>query len=102
MNSEMPRQPNPEGPTTMTRNQLAHEQIEFERAHADLDVSRMLKRVVSNMRLLAKFFREAGFAPYLGHAHYIYACAFEEPNQLKPPSFELSSGICTVTSSGFG
>ena len=42
----------------------------------------MLKGIVSNMHLLAKFSREAGFVPFLGHAHYLYACDLEEPNQL--------------------
>ena len=34
----------------------------------------MLRGVVFNMHLLAKLSREAGFTPYVGHAHYIYAC----------------------------
>ena len=72
VNSETPRQPHPDGPTTVTRNQLATEQIAL--AHANQDVSRMLQGVVSNTHLLAKFSRGAGFTPDLGHAHYIYAC----------------------------
>ena len=43
-------------------------------SHKARDVSGMLKGVVSNMHLLAKFSREAGFLPYIGHAHYIYEC----------------------------
>ena len=34
----------------------------------------MLKGVVTNKHCLAKFSREAFLTPYLGHAHYIYAC----------------------------
>ena len=56
----------------MTWNQLAHEQAALERAHAYHDVSRMLRGVVSNVHLLAKLSREAGFTPHVGHAHYIY------------------------------
>ena len=70
----MPREPHPEGPTEMTCNELAWEQIALEQAHAAHDVSRMLRGVVSNMHLLAKLSREAGFTPYAGHAHYIDAC----------------------------
>ena len=47
----------------------------------------MLKRVVSNMHLLAKLSREAGFMPYVGHAHYIYACYLKcQINSSRPPS----------------
>ena len=38
------------------------------------DVSAMLKGVVANMHVLCRFSREAGFLPYIGHAHYIYEC----------------------------
>ena len=85
--SQMPRQPHPNGPTTMTWNQLEHEQDALVRAHADNDVSRMLRGVVSNMHLLAKLSREAGFTPYVGHAHYIYACYLKSKiNSSRPPS----------------
>ena len=80
--SEMPRQPHPDGPTRMTMNKLATEQSALEQAHVDRDASRMLRGVVSNMHLLTKFSREAGFVPYRGHAHSIYALLPEEPNQL--------------------
>ena len=51
------------------------------------DVARMLRGVVSNMHLLAKFSREAGFTPYLGHARYIYACYLKSQiNSSHPPS----------------
>ena len=50
VNSEMPRTPHPNGPTRMTMNQLATEQIALVRAHADQNISRMLKGVVSNMK----------------------------------------------------
>ena len=84
--SKMPREPHPEGPTEMTWTQLAHEQIALEQAYAH-DASRMLRGVVSNMHLLAKLSREAGFTPYMGHAHYIYACSLKSQiNSSRPPS----------------
>ena len=49
----------------MTRNQLACEQVALGEAQADRDVSRMLRGVVSNMHLLAKFSRQAGFTSML-------------------------------------
>ena len=86
-NSGMPRQPHPDGPTVMTRNPLACAQIALEEAHAAHDVSRMLRGVVSNMHLLAIFSREARFTPYLGHAHYVYACYLKSQiNSSRPPS----------------
>ena len=72
--SRMPRQPHPDGPTTMTWHQLEDAQKAIAHAHGDRNVSGMLKGVVANMHLLAKFSREAGFLPYIGHAHYIYEC----------------------------
>ena len=74
-------------------NQLEHEQNALVRAHADNDVSRMLRGVVSNMLLLTKLSREAGFAPYMGNAHYIYACYLKNKiNSSRPPSdCDLSS-----------
>ena len=90
--SHLPQQPHPDGPTTMTWNQLEHEQNALVRAHADNDVSRMMRGVVSNMHLLAKLSREA-FTPYIGHAHYIYACYLKSKiNSSRPPSdCDLSS-----------
>ena len=86
-NSTLPREPHPDGPTRMTANQLDAAQLALERAHLDQDVSRMLKGVVTNMHLLAKFSREAGFVPYLGHAHYLYACYLKSQiNSSRPPS----------------
>ena len=82
----------------MTWNQLSHEQDALVRAHADNDVSRMLKGVVSKMHLLAKLSREPGFRPYVGHAHYIYACYLKSQiNSSRPPS-----ECDLVTPSGFG
>ena len=90
--SEMPRQPHPDGPTRMTMNQLATEQAVLAQAHVDRDVSRMLRGVVSNMHLLAKFSREAGFVPYMGHAHYIYACYLKSQiNSSHPLECDLGS-----------
>ena len=91
--SQLPQQPHPDGPTTMTWHQLEHEQTALVRAHAFNDVSRMLRGVVSNMHLLAKLSREAGFTPYIGHAHYIYACYLKSKiNSSRPPSdCDLSS-----------
>ena len=85
--SQMPREPHPEGPITMTWNQLACEQIALEEAHGPHDVCRMLRGVISNMHLLAKLSREAGFTPSVGHAHYIYACFLKSQiNSNRPPS----------------
>ena len=51
------------------------------------DASGMLKGVVSNMHLLAKFSREAGFLPFIGHAHYIYECySKSQITSSRPPS----------------
>ena len=72
--TQMPRQPHPDGPPVMTWHQLEDAQKAIVTAHGARDVSGMLKGVVSNMHLLAKFSREAGFLPYTGHAHYIYEC----------------------------
>ena len=62
-------------------------------AHREREVSGMLKGVVSNMHLLAKFAREAGFLPYIGHAHYIYESYLKSQiNSSRPPSgCDLSS-----------
>ena len=53
----------------------------------------MLRGVVSNMHLLAKLSREAGLLPYIGHAHYIYACYLKSKiNSSRPPDdCDLSS-----------
>ena len=84
--SKLPQQPHPDGPTMMTWNQLQHEQNALVCAHKDGEVSRMLRGVVSNMHLLAELSREAGFLPYIGHAHYIYECYLKEQDQFKPSS----------------
>ena len=72
--AKMPRQPHPDGPTIMTWHQLEDVHKAIVTAHNERDVSGMLKGVVSNMHLLAKSSREAGFLPYIDHAHYIYEC----------------------------
>ena len=58
----------------MTWRQLEDAQETIVQGHRDRSVSTMLKGVVANMRILCKFSREAGFLPYIGHAHYIYEC----------------------------
>ena len=53
----------------------------------DRDQSKMLKGVVGNMHCLAKFSREAGPTPYIGHAQYIYACYLKSQiSSGSPPS----------------
>ena len=85
--SKLPRQPHPDGPSIMTWHQLEHAQNAIVEAHKASDVSGMLKGVVSNMHLLAKLSREAGFLPYIGHAHYIYECYLKSQiNSSRPPS----------------
>ena len=71
----------------MTWHQLEDAQNAIVEAHKARDVSGMLKGVVSNMHLLAKFSREAGFLPYIGHAHYnaIYECYLK--SQITSTSF---------------
>ena len=101
--SKLPRQPHPDGPTIMTWHQLEHAQNAIVEAHKAGDVSSMLKGVVSNMHLLAKLSREAGFLPYIGHAHYIYECYLKSQiNSSRPPSGCDLSQYCLVPSSGFG
>ena len=89
----IPREPHPDGPTIMTWNQPEDVHTAIVTAHRDHDVSGMLKGVVSNMHLLAKFAREAVFLPYIGHAHYIYECYLKSQiNSSRPPSgCDLSS-----------
>ena len=85
--SQMPRQPHPDGPTTMTWHQLEDAQKAIVKGHSDRNVSAMLKGVVANMHILNKFSREAGFLPYIGHAHYIYECYLKSQiNSSRPPS----------------
>ena len=74
VNSHMPTDPHPDGPTKMTWNLLEDAQNAIIQGRKDRDVSAMLKGVVSNMHVLCRFSREAGFLPYIGHAHYIYEC----------------------------
>ena len=85
--SHMPRQPHPDGPTTMTWHQLEDVQKAIVQAHRDRNVSAMLRGVVANMHILIKFSREAGFLPHIGHAHYIYECYLNSQiNSSRPPS----------------
>ena len=85
--SQMPRQPHPDGPTTMTWHQLEDAQKAIVKGHSERNVSAMLKGVVSNMHILAKFSREAGFLPYIGHAHYLYECYLKSQiSSSRPPS----------------
>ena len=83
--AQLQRQLHPDGPTIMTWHQL--EDAQKPSAHKEGDVSGMFKGVVSNMHILAKFSREAGFLPYIGHAHYIYECYLKSQiNSSRPPS----------------
>ena len=85
--SQLPRDPHPDGPTTMTWHQLEDAQQAIVQGHRDRNVSAMLKGVVANMHVLCKFSREAGFLPYIGHAHYIYECYLKSQiNSSRPPS----------------
>ena len=87
VNSHMPTDPHPDGPTTMTWNMLEDAQNTIVQGHKDRDVSAMLKGVVANMHVLCRFSREAGFLPYIGHAHYIYECYLKSQiNSRRPPS----------------
>ena len=52
----------------------------------DRDVSAMLKGVVANMHVLCRFSREAGFLPYIGHAHYLYECYLKSRINSSSPS----------------
>ena len=85
--TQMPRQPHPDGPTIMMWHQLEDAQKAIVQGHSDRNVSAMLKGVVANMHILAKFSREAGFLPYIGHAHYVYECYLKSQiNSSRPPS----------------
>ena len=85
--TQLPRQPHPDGPTIMTWHQLEDVHKAIVTAHEAKDASGMLKGViVSNMHLLAKFSREAGFLPYIGHAHYIYECYLKSQINSSRPS----------------
>ena len=87
VNSHMPTDPHPDGPTTMTWHMLEDAQKAIVQGHKDRDVSAMLKGVVANMHVLCRFSREAGFLPYIGHAHYIYECYLKSQiNSSRPPS----------------
>ena len=83
--SDVPREPHADGPARLTLSQLSDAQLALAGAHIDQDVSQMLKRVVTNVHLLAKFSREAGFVPYLGHAHYLYDCYWKSRINASPP-----------------
>ena len=87
VNSCVPREPHPDGPTTMTWHLLEDAQQAIIQGKRDRDVSAMLKGVVANMHVLCRFSREAGFLPYIGHAHYIYECYLKSRiNSSSPPS----------------
>ena len=49
--SQMPRQPHPDGPTTMTWHQLEDAQKAIVQGHSDRNVSAMLKGVVAKMHM---------------------------------------------------
>ena len=91
--AQLPQQPHPDGPSLMTWNLLEHVHDALVQAHAHNDVSKMLKGVVSNMHILTKLSREAGFLPYIGHAHYIHECYLKSKiNSSRPPNeCDLSS-----------
>ena len=71
----------------MTRNQLLDAQLKLDQAHQQRDISKMLKGIVTNMHCLARFSREAGLTPCIGHAHYLYACYLKsQVSSRNPPS----------------
>ena len=72
-------------PTPMTRQQFLDAQLQLEQAHQQRDITQMLKRVVTSMHCLAKFSREAGLTPFVGHAHYIYACFLKSQGMSPSP-----------------
>ena len=87
LHATLPRNPRPDGPTRLTMSQLADAQLQLDQAHQHQDISRILTGVVTNMHCLAKFSREAGLVPYLGHAHYLYARYLKSQiNSSHPPS----------------
>ena len=90
---EVPTHPNPEGPTTMTMNQLLDTHTQLEAARRSRDLSKILNGVTRNMRCLTKFSREVGLTPHLGQAHYLYACYLKSQiSSPSPPSeFNLES-----------
>ena len=59
--SQLPRDPHPDGPTTMTWHQLEDAQQAIVQGHRDRNVSAMLKGVVANTHTLCKF-PEQGFS----------------------------------------
>ena len=61
--SQMPRQPHPDGPTTMTWHQLEDAQKAIVQGHSDRDVSAMLGGVVANMHILAKLLQRGRVSP---------------------------------------
>ena len=71
----------------MTWHQLVDAQDTIVKGHHDGDVSTMLNGVVANKHMLAKPSREAGFLPYIGHAHYLYECYLKSQiSSSRPPS----------------
>ena len=67
-----------------------------------IEVFRLCSRELSQTCTFCKFSREAGFLPYIGHAHYIYECYLKEPDQLQSPSIRLRSEHRLVPSGRFG
>ena len=95
--SQLPRDLHPDGPTTMTWHQLEDAQKAIVQGHSDRNVSAMLKGVVANMHILSQFSREAGFLPYIVHAHYIYECYLKSQiNSSRPPSGCDLSTVCSL------
>ena len=70
--------------TPLTMSQLLDSHTQLEAACRDRDLSRISKGVVTNVHCLAKFSREAGLTPYMGHAHYLRACCLlpQEPDNI--------------------
>ena len=65
----------------------------------DRSLTKMLKGVLSNLHCLAKFSRETGLTPYLGPAHYIYACCLKSQMSCSSPPSDwlapwLSNRLC--------
>ena len=55
-----PTRLHPDGPATVTRNQLLNAQLPLDQAHQQRDITQTLKGVVTNMLCLARFSQEAG------------------------------------------
>ena len=59
----MPRDPHPDGPTTMTWHHVEDAQKAIVKGHSDRNVSAMLKLVVANMHILSKFSQRGRVSP---------------------------------------